>query len=87
MRTIIVLAALLALSACGTSPRLDKSFGNSVRQLRTQQTLDTRAMYNRSLVNGLDAQAAAAAYQNYQQSFSTKEDQGNAFSIGVGGNR
>ncbi|MBV7537173.1 hypothetical protein KW842_15505 [Duganella sp. sic0402] len=83
MRFLIILAACL-LTACGTTPRLDREFGKSVRQVREQQTLDPHAIYNRSLVNGLDAQAAAAAYQSYQQSFTTKEDQSNAFSIGVG---
>lgn len=87
MRTLTLLAALLTLTACGTSPRLDRQFGLSVRQLNHQQTLAPHAIYNRSQVNGLDAQAAAAAYQNYQQSFSNRESQGNAFSIGVGGNR
>ncbi|SDF93933.1 MULTISPECIES: hypothetical protein [unclassified Duganella] len=87
MRAIIIVAALLTLTACGTTPRLDEQFGSSVRQLHSQQTLDKHAIDNRSPVNGLDAQAAAAAYQNYQQSFSTKEDQSNAFSIGVGKNR
>nr|WP_315260595.1 hypothetical protein [uncultured Duganella sp.] len=87
MRTTIILAALLTLTACGTSPRLDQQFGHSVRQLQAQQTLDRNAHRNRSPVNGLDAQAAAAAYQNYQQAMSTKEDQSNAFSIGVGKNR
>ena len=87
MRTPIILAALLTLTACGTSPRLDQQFGLSVRQLQAQQTLNPHAYANRSPVNGLDAQAAAAAYQNYQQAMSTKEDQSNAFSIGVGKNR
>lgn len=86
MRTITILAALLTLTACGTSPRLDQQFGLSVRQLQAQQTLNPHAYANRSPVNGLDAQAAAA-YQNYQQAMSTKEDQSNAFSIGVGKNR
>jgi hypothetical protein len=75
------------LGACANTPHLDQEFGNSVRLVKAQQTLNPDARNNRSPVNGMDAQAAAAAYQNYQQSFSTKEDQSNAFSIGVGSKR
>jgi uncharacterized lipoprotein len=90
MRPLTILLAAVAtltLSACATSPRYDRQFGSSVRLMQAQQTLNPEASRNRSPVNGLDAQAAAAAYQNYQQSFSTKEDQSGAFSIGVGGKR
>jgi uncharacterized lipoprotein len=85
--TLLAAVALLTLSACATTPRYDRQFGDSVRLAQAQQTLNPDAGNKRRPVNGLDAQAAAAAYQNYQQSFSTKEDQGNAFSIGVGGKR
>ncbi|WP_432380567.1 hypothetical protein [Duganella sp. P38] len=81
---VLAVIASLLLGACGTSPQLDRQFGDSVRQARAQQTIDPQAGQQRRPVNGLDAQAAAAAYQSYQQSFSTREDSGNAFSIGVG---
>ncbi|MYM23143.1 hypothetical protein GTP46_10850 [Duganella sp. FT135W] len=89
MRTTILLAAVLPvlLSACGTTPRLDREFGNSLRLARAQQTLDPQAGRVRRPVNGMDAQAATAAYQNYQQSFTTKDDQSGGFTIGVGGKR
>lgn len=90
MRTLVLLAVLAVpplLSACGTTPRLDRSFGASVRLAQAQQLLNPQAGQNRSPVNGLDAPAAAAAYQNYQQSFITKDDQSNNFSIGVGSKR
>jgi hypothetical protein len=86
MRTpIILLAAVttLTLSACATTPHYDRVFGNSVRLAQAQQTLNPAAGNNRNPVSGLDGPAALAAYQNYQQSFSTKEDQSGAFSIGV----
>ncbi|MYM85413.1 hypothetical protein GTP44_26200 [Duganella sp. FT50W] len=87
MRIPLILAALLTLTACGTAPRLDRQFGHSLRQLQAQQTLNPRAVDNRSPVNGLDPQAAAAAYQNYQQALSTKDEQSATFGIGAGKNR
>jgi outer membrane murein-binding lipoprotein Lpp len=80
-------AATIALSACGTSPRMDRRFGDSVRLTKAQQTLNPDARLNRSPVNGLDAQAAKAAYDNYQRSYATPEASSNGLSIGVGGNR
>lgn len=86
MRTLTLLLAAL-LTACSTTPTLDREFGNSVRQARAQQTLNPDAGRTPRPVNGLDAAAAAAAYQNYQQSFITRDDQGNGFTIGVGSKR
>ncbi|MYM68795.1 hypothetical protein GTP45_18425 [Pseudoduganella sp. FT55W] len=86
MRLLIILLAAL-LTACGTTPRLDREFGNTVRLARAQQTLNPDAGRVPRPVNGLDAQAATAAYQNYQQSFITKDDQSNGFTIGVGSKR
>lgn len=86
MRTPIILLAAL-LCACSTTPTLDREFGNSLRQARAQQTLYPDAGRTPRPVNGLDAPAAAAAYQNYQQSFITRDDQGNNYTIGVGGKR
>ncbi|MTV40583.1 hypothetical protein [Duganella radicis] len=83
MRTLVILLAAL-LTACANSPRLDREFGSSVRAARAQQTLNPQAGRESPPrpVNGLDAQAAAGAYQNYQQSFITKDDQSNNFTIG-----
>lgn len=86
MRYSLLLLAML-LTACGTSPRLDRQFGDSLRLMRAQQTINPQAGQDRRPVNGLDAPAAAAAYQNYQQSFINREDQGNGFTIGVGSKR
>lgn len=86
MRALTILLAAL-LTACSTTPTLDREFGNSVRQARAQQTLNPDAGRTPRPVNGLDAPAAAAAYQNYQQSFITRDDQGNGFTIGVGSKR
>ncbi|WP_343728829.1 hypothetical protein [Duganella sp.] len=86
MRIFIMMLAVL-LSACANSPRLDREFGNSLRLARAQQTLNPEAGRVQRPVNGLDAQAAGAAYQNYQQSFISKDDQNNGFTIGVGSKR
>jgi hypothetical protein len=86
MRTPTILLALLtalALSACATTPHYDQYFGSSVRRAQAQQTLYPEAAGQRRSANGVDGPSAVAAYQNYQQSFSTKEDQSGAFSIGV----
>jgi hypothetical protein len=90
MRSLtILLAAVLTflLSACGTTPRLDREFGKTLRLTRAQQTINPDAGRVPRPVNGLDAAAATAAYQNYQQSFITKDDQSNGFTIGVGSKR
>ena len=86
---ILILAAAVALSACGTSPRMDRQFGSSVPLARAQQTLNPDARLNRSPVNGLDAQAARAAYDSYQRSFAQPDAQSTGSVIGgVGvGNR
>ena len=85
--TILTLPMLALLSACATTPRLDRAFGDSVRQTRAQQTLYPDAGRTPRPVNGIDAQSAAAAYDNYQRSFSTKEESNDSFNIGVGNKR
>jgi hypothetical protein len=57
MRTLTILLAAL-LTACSTTPTLDREFGNSVRQARAQQTLNPDAGRTPRPVNGLDAPAA-----------------------------
>lgn len=86
--TLLILAIAVAASACSTSPRMDREFGSSLRLAKAQQTLNPDAKLNRSPVNGLDAQAAKAAYDSYQRSFAAPDAQSNGFTIGVGnGNR
>ena len=80
--TIAALTAAALLTACSTTPTLDRAFGTSLRQARAQQTLHPEAGREQRPVNGLDAQAAAGAYQNYQQSFLNKDDQSSNFTIG-----
>lgn len=79
--TVILMGA--SLGACSLAPRLDHSFGSSVRLALAQQTLNPQARDNRAPVNGLDAQAAKSVYDNYQRSYASPEQQQNSFSIGA----
>jgi hypothetical protein len=82
---LLALAAACALSGCAMSPNIDRQFGASARAAVLQQTLDPRAGDDRRPVNGLDAQAAAAAYENYQRSYSSQgQQQQSGFTIGSG---
>jgi hypothetical protein len=66
------LACAALLSACtSTTPVLDASFGDAVRQARAAQTLNPNASANRDPVLGIDGQAAAAAQDRYHESFKT----------------
>lgn len=66
------MAALLALTACSTTPRLDRNFGNSVRAAVAAQTIDPAAVRNQDPVHGMDGRAALASQQRYVQSFQGK---------------
>lgn len=76
------LAAMLA--ACSNTSQLDRKFGSSVAALRMQQNLHAGAPHNPDPVAGMDGQAASAAYDSYQKTFSAPAPQPAAFTIGVG---
>jgi hypothetical protein len=82
-RLLAVIAMAASLGACSLTPQVDRNFGSSVRLALAQQTLNPQARDNRSPVNGLDAQAAKSAYDNYQRSYASPEQQQNSFSIGA----
>lgn len=76
---------LLALAGCATrTPNLDSQFGQSVRQLNAQQTINPQAALNTNPVMGLNGQAAASGYANYQKSYAKPEPQSSSFTIGIG---
>ncbi|MYN30743.1 pilus assembly protein [Duganella levis] len=83
-RLVLLVLAAACVGGCALSPRVDQQFGSSVKLALAQQTLNPQARDNRSPVNGLDAQAAKSAYDNYQRSYASPEQQQNAFTIGVG---
>jgi hypothetical protein len=84
-RIAAALAVAGLLGACATSPRLDRQFGDRLRQVKAQQTLDPQAGRNTAPVNGMDAPAAKSAYDSYQRSFATPDQQNSGFTIGSGG--
>lgn len=76
---------LLALAGCATrTPYLDSQFGQSVRLLNAQQTINPQAALNTHPVNGLDGKAAASGYANYEKSYDKPTPQTSGFTIGVG---
>lgn len=70
-RTTLVLGAVFALTACASSsPVLDASFGNAVREARAAQTLNPRASAeNTQPALGIDGKAASEAQKRYVDSF------------------
>lgn len=64
-------ATLLALAGCASStPALDASFGNAVREARAAQTLNPKASaQNTQPALGIDGKAANEAQQRYVDSF------------------
>ena len=80
------LTLLLAFSGCvSRTPNLDRHFGESVRLINAQQTLNPNAGANTNPVAGMDGKAAKSAMDLYQKSFAAPEPQQNVFTIGVGG--
>lgn len=79
-----LLLASLAISGCGTTPRLDRQFGRSVDLLRAQQVINPQAGLNRNPVAGLDGKAGVAGYEAYQKSFSAPAPQSGALTINLG---
>jgi len=77
-------ASAALLGGCAQTPYLDSQFGASLRQVRAQQTLNPDAARNTAPVLGMDGAAAKSAYDNYQRSFATP-DQQTSFTIGSGG--
>ena len=76
---------LLALAGCASrTPHLDSQFGQSVRLLNAQQTINPQGALNTNPVLGLNGQAAASGYANYQKSYVTPQPQTSGFTIGVG---
>lgn len=81
------LALLSLLAACtAPAPRLEAAFGQSVSLLQLQQVRNPRAGSGPATVDGIDGQAGASAYKNYQKSFQTPLPPPPAVIINLGGN-
>ena len=80
---LTVLAALYALAGCTPlSPRLDSTFGNSVRTLQALQTVNPDASANpdNPTISGTEAHEAIG---RYTKSYGTPATQ-SSFGIGTG---
>jgi hypothetical protein len=88
IRLVSVSCAALLLALLGgcasRTPNLDAQFGNSVRLLNVQQTINPNAMANPDPVLGLDGKAALSGYGDYQKSYAKPEPQSSTFTIGIG---
>jgi type IV pilus biogenesis protein CpaD/CtpE len=64
------LAVSAALSGCAqTSPQFESGFGHAVRAAVAAQTVNPEAVRNTDAVSGIDARAAVAAQQRYENSY------------------
>ena len=87
LHIVRVIAALLLLGVTGcatTTPVLDKHFGETVKLVNAQQTLNPSAALNTNPVKGMDGQAAKSGYDAYQKSYAKPEPQSSAFTISIG---
>lgn len=76
---------LLAMAGCAntTTPHYDQHYGEAVRTVIAQQTINPDASKNTDPVAGLDGKAAEQTMNNYDKSFS-KPETGKALSITIG---
>ena len=84
-----VLLGIIALPACtgiplaASTPQLDASFGESVRQVRAVQTVDPQAGRKAGPVAGIDGDVGRSVIDEYQKSF--KEPPTTFNILGIGG--
>ncbi len=84
--TLAVLLASAALAGCATqTPQLDDKFGEAVNSAKALQTINPDASLNTDSVDGMGGRAAAAAIDNYHNSYKNPPTPINVFTIGVGG--
>ena len=85
IRLLLCLGACATLGGClSSTPEWDRTFGSSVTQIRTMQTLNPMASDNDDPVAGIDGRAAVSAQANYVKSFTAPVPHTNVFTIGVG---
>lgn len=83
-RLLLITSFMAASAGCApTTPLLDKEFGNTVRLLREQQTIDPNASAN-TAATALDANAANGVMDRYRASYQRPAPPTNVFTIGVG---
>lgn len=73
-----------ALAGCSTTPMWDARFGEPVRVIAAQQTLDPDASRNADPVKGVDGKAAQGAMGDYTKTFTQPIRESGTFTIDVG---
>ena len=86
---LIGFAALLFIAVgCAAPNRLEKDFGNSVNQAKSNQILNPEAGQNIEPVSGLDGEAAQAILEKYRKDFEKPPAPlPYTLTIGTGGNK
>ena len=71
LRRLALLLPALLLAACthGSTPQLDRHFGDAVRLAMAQQVRYPASAVNRQPADGLDGASAQAVMQRYRASF------------------
>jgi hypothetical protein len=71
LRRLAALTLALQLAACahGSTPQLDRRFGDAVRLSMAQQVRDPASAARRAPADGLDGPSAQAVMQRYRASF------------------
>lgn len=84
-RWILSAPAAAALLGCVSgTPHYDREFGNAVRANLVSQVLDPAASANTNPAAGIDGQAARAAHEQYQRSYSRPQAEPARPLIGTG---
>ena len=77
LRRLAALLLALQLAACthGSTPQLDRRFGDAVRLAMAQQVRDPSSAGNRTPADGFDGPSAHAVMQRYRASFAEPNGQ------------
>lgn len=81
-RLTLTVCALLALAGCSTTPHFDDHFGEAVRANLAAQVANPANSNNTNPATGVDGQAARAAQERYEKSF-TQSDNKQTLLIGT----
>ena len=63
------LLAMVVLSGCANSPRLDSKFGEAVNKAKAQQTINPDASKNTDPVAGIDGASANGIIDRYHKGY------------------
>ena len=77
-------AAAALLGCVSGTPDYDRQFGNAVRANLVSQVIDPAAGANANPAAGIDGQAARAAHEQYQRSYSRPQAEPARSLIGTG---